>query len=283
MIKIVEKCQAFDKDSEELVEIDVQYEIEEHCIKEIRCINHPGFNGEVKEIIFPQSYMLDGKKEYITGIGSDVFRNRDAMKIDETSFHMGSSLFPVKKVVIPEGITNIEPRAFRNLYTYEIVWPSTCVTIPPGCFEWSRIHQFTGIENVEVIGESAFCTCCGIFGFDWPQKCKVIPMGCFKDCIFLRSIRGIKDVESIGAAAFSCTAFENFIWPEKCKKVPAYCFYESEHLVNVSFFSEVTSVGYYSFTKTQLKCLDLSKSLLCDIDKSVEDSVKLILRPYYQE
>jgi hypothetical protein len=90
-------------------------------------------------------------------------------------------------------------------------------------------------------------------------------------------------VETIGRAAFRDTAIESFIWPEKCDTVPAFCFFGCERLKGVYFPGPISIIQHCCFEKSEVKELDLTNSLFCDIDKNVLKTGIKIKWPFYQE
>lgn len=61
----------------------------------------------------------------------------------------------------------------------EIVWSSSCKTIPNSCFHGSQIESVKNIDRVEIVGTSAFYGTLRLRSLVWPSSCKVIPMCCF--------------------------------------------------------------------------------------------------------
>lgn len=121
-------------------------------------------------------------------------------------------------ITIDDNISEIEDAAFKYAFADEVVWSSSCKTIPADCFFDSRIKRVTNIENVEVVGSRAFNNFY-IRKVSWPLNCKKIPKYCFKA---LDSISGIEDVEEIGEGAFSGSFIQEFAWTKNAKLFPIF-------------------------------------------------------------
>lgn len=131
----------------------------------------------------------------------------------------------VKRLVIEDGIEKIGEGAFSEIQIRieTVYWPKTCKVIPGYCFYASCIESLIGVEEVEVIGESAF-EGSNLLKFAWPPKCKEIPHWCFRGSN-LTQITNIEKVTHVGWAAFATTIeLRNINWPESCEEIPACCF-----------------------------------------------------------
>lgn len=115
---------------------------------------------------------------------------------------IGSSVFSgsFRKVVVDDSIEHIFWGAFKNSNVKEVVWPSSCKTIPICCFQNSKIEHIQNIGHVELISSMAFRNS-SIKHIDWPDNCFLISPSCFSGS-FIETVSNIEHIESIGTLAF---------------------------------------------------------------------------------
>lgn len=120
---------------------------------------------------------------------------------------------PVNRLIIPEGISFIEPYAFSSSSVNTVVWPSTCHGIPLGCFFCSTISTIEyDVKSIKWIGSSAF-SCSNLADFSWPlsRECGQIPRECFMGTK-IQSFKIEENVKALYANAFdSCKIAEGKI------------------------------------------------------------------------
>ena len=113
---------------------------------------------------------------------------------------------PVREVVIPEGITKIQPAAFSNIKTLEQV------TIP---------------QSVTEMGHRAFYGCSALKEIELPEGLTSIPGFGFFDCVLLEQVTIPDSVTAIGGSAFSgCDALRILQWPASVQSVGGSAFFD---------------------------------------------------------
>ena len=94
----------------------------------------------------------------------------------------------IKRLIVEDGIKRVANWAFAYIRVKidEFYWPSTCNTIPKGCFYCSTLKNISGIEDVTEIGPESFGLT-EIEIFNWPPK---ISANCFSlgNCYHLKKI-----------------------------------------------------------------------------------------------
>lgn len=167
---------------------------------------------EIKEFVLPSK---------IPGVETDSIILGDGV----ASLIGGNCSF--NKFVISNGITSISKAAFQMCNKIKtIVIPPSIKEIPERCFKGCRIENviFSGENNIETVGESAFENSYIGGMFSWPSRCRIIPKSCFASS-YLHKIDGLEHVEEVGECAFVFTrALETIHWPLNCKVVPKSCF-----------------------------------------------------------
>lgn len=91
------------------------------------------------------------------------------------------------KIVIPEGVTAIKPRAFENCYRIESIFiPSTVTSIGAGAFRnCERLQDINIPETVKTIGHYAFLNCMSLHQIAIPTNTVKIESGAFEGCFML--------------------------------------------------------------------------------------------------
>lgn len=88
------------------------------------------------------------------------------------------------KVVIPDGVTAIKPRAFENCYHLEsVVIPSTVTSIGAGAFRnCARLQDINIPETVGFIGHYAFLNCVSLYQIAILSNTIKVEKGAFEGC-----------------------------------------------------------------------------------------------------
>ncbi|MBR1475791.1 MAG: leucine-rich repeat protein [Muribaculaceae bacterium] len=130
------------------------------------------------EANIPETVTYDDVEYTITAVENYAF-----------SGMMSSSYPPLKEVVIPGTVISIGKWAFSNLL---------------------YLKSVTLGENVEQIGDGAFCECNSLESIVLPDKLSDLGGFMFQSCSNLKSVTIGKNVQSIGSNAFiGCSKLEN--------------------------------------------------------------------------
>ena len=109
-----------------------------------------------------------------------------------------------QRVIIPEGVVAIGPRAFDASYVQEVIIPDT----------------------VKEIGNEAFLRCKNLESVVFPNDIKEIGEGLFQDCTRLRSFIVPETVETIGASAFYRSGLSTIYIPYSVSYIDGGAFQE---------------------------------------------------------
>ncbi len=116
-------------------------------------------------------------------------------------------------IVIPDGVTSIEWRAFYECSTI------TGVTIP---------------NSVTKLGREVFSYCKNLRSVTLPESIKSIPEYTFIGCTNLRSVVIPDGITAIGVSAFSgCSALESIIIPDSVRSIGSTAFFNCRSLERV--------------------------------------------------
>lgn len=158
----------------------------------------PGENGEVQ----------------ILEVGKGAFKECNRLreitfsdnleKIGEDAF---SSCAMLSSIKIPDTLYEIGEGAFEKTAIRNFVFPSSVDNVPSRCFmDNSALESVELGVNVFSLGILSFAGCTKLKSINIPPGVRSIPEGCFMRC-GLRTIYLSKNIEYIGASAFSSTAY----------------------------------------------------------------------------
>ena len=205
----------------------------------------------------------------------------NCIKIEEDAFMGDESLteftWPNKCDVVPSfcfcGCKNL--RVLYNLCKIERIGTSA--------FSESGLKTFVLGENCIHLGDACFQRCDELEDFTFNENCDVISDMCFFGCNKLSDIKNINHISKIGDYAFSqCKNLHSFNWPKNCHVIPSKCFQDSElRIINISPSSVMLSINENAFNGTKITELDLSNSIMAEIDKTGLPEGVSIKYPYY--
>ena len=167
---------------------------------------------------------------------SETAREKYSAKAD---FHDGVFYyFCPSKIEIPENISIINPYAFKN---------------------WTNLEEAVFYDNVEKIGDGAFCGC-HLKTIRWPRNLKSIGDGAFYNCDFT-NVRGIPaTVTYLGNGAFNSNdRLVEAEVPVGISEVNAL-FVDCRNLKQVYMFDNLKTIGYQMFKN----CISLESVYIPD-------------------
>lgn len=127
-----------------------------------------GYKGSESIIQIPSSFIKDGKKYKVTAIDSAAFTDNSIVKkviIPDTITEIGDSVFynctSLESVVIPEGTTVLAENMFSDCTSLkEVVLPSTLTSIGESDFSGcTSLEKIVIPATVTSIGDNAFTDC----------------------------------------------------------------------------------------------------------------------------
>lgn len=175
---------------------------------------------------------IDGHK--ITGIADDAF----------------CECKNLKKVTVPEGITNFGYRAFVDCTSLEsISLPSTLKELGnnsfQGCTSLKSIELPYGVTSIPL---HSFSGCSSLTEVSIPNSVKHIGWFSFNDCTSLKEIVLPDSVEFVSADAFSgCTSLTNITISSSMERVVQYYFYDCPNLKNITIPESVDFIHEEAF------------------------------------
>ncbi len=214
----------------------------------------------VEEIVTPSRVSekdivnADGEHLDLKYAGISIESNGD---VDKVVFHRAPP--NAVKLVIPEGVTDIDGDAFRQCKDLEsVVFPNSVSIIPSNAFsskvnrnlksvvipahasiEYRAFYNLPSLESVTLnmdgeaaappedasIGHDAFGWCLKLKQIEFPEGIRSIGKDAFMNCELLESIMLPDGVETIGEGAFSqCFALKTLRLPDSVKTIGMWAF-----------------------------------------------------------
>ena len=125
----------------------------------------------------------------------------------------------LKKIVIPEGVTQIGSYAFANCTNLmDISLPQSLKTLGNGAFAWDKFVTIELPDSLEKIGVSCFDSCPNLTAINIPDGITTLGNYTFSNCKNLRTLTGGLNVESLGQSAFQNAALLSINLP-KCSRL----------------------------------------------------------------
>lgn len=138
------------------------------------------------------------------------------------------------KVVIPDGVKEINESAFYGCKITDIVIPDSVTEIGASAFVSTDIKSFTFSKSMDTIPESMFSSCQNLTDIKIPEHIKKIGRYAFSN-ISIRSIDLPEGLTEIGVNAFifnpDCDYDTEVILPASIKKLDSHSFYGVKHII----------------------------------------------------
>ncbi len=200
---------------------------------------------DITEVEIPQSY--DNKK--ITGIDYNAFENCTSLK----------------KVIIPEGITEIGKYAFKNCTSLETISiPKSIKEIGVGAFDNCNSLKYNLYQNGHYLGNDDDNYLVLFNGIDSSAKsfhvhdaCQIIYSKALYSFSNMKSVEMPYSITDIGSRAFGlCSSLESFLVPNYIKNFSLEWFENCNSLKTITISANVETVALPSYSFT---CKNLSE------------------------
>ena len=170
----------------------------------------------------------------------------------------------IKKIIIPDSVTNIGTSAFYNCEALtSIKIPDSVTSIESYAFlDCYKLSDLSIGNKVKSIGYEAFQNCTSLTSITIPESVTNIGDYAFFGCTALTSVTIPVSVTSIGSSTFSgCTALTSITIPASVTSIGNSAFYGCTALTNVTIPASVTSIGNEVFESCDsLERIDVDKN-----------------------
>ena len=109
----------------------------------------------------------------------------------------------LKKIVIPEGVTQIGRYAFANCTNLmDISLPQSLKKLDNSAFAWDKFATIELPDSLETMGTECFSGCLNLTAINIPDGITTLGLKVFNNCRKLRTLTGGLNVESLGQSVF---------------------------------------------------------------------------------
>ena len=156
--------------------------------------------------------------------GEDPFRGCKSLQ-DANGFVVVSGILcdyfgTADKVVIPDGVKEIEHNCFNNEKMTELILPNSLIKIGEGAFQnCTNLKKVEIPDSVSEIGRSAFSGCSSLSELKLSANVKTIDFSVFSGTANLKKVVVPEGVEEILYSAFSGSGIEEITLPASLKKL----------------------------------------------------------------
>lgn len=207
----------------------------------IYLMSYKGLGGEVtipddRGVTTIYAYAFSGYKYVDKDLSAgDVINDEDPYYLKQQ--YIGDDT--ITKIVIPEGVEEIQQYAFANLTALEeVVLPKSLKKIGVGAFFGCNKLKKINLENAKFINEKAFS-------------------GCALEEIDLSS------VVAIGNYTFESCKLNYVVLPESSQSLGVGAFYKNDYLTSVEFKAPKIKIGSYAFAEcAQLSSVDINAAVI---------------------
>ena len=161
----------------------------------------------------------------------------------------------IKKIEIPDGVTDIGDRVFYNCTNLEnITIPETVKTIGFHAFDnCVKIKDIKLPDNLEVIQTGAFYNCISLKKIEIPKGVSAVYTKVFSDCRSLEDIVFLGNIGEIEDSAFEgCEKLKTIKFPNSLEKIGKYAFRNCSSLSDINIPEEIKTVGEDAFLGTDI-------------------------------
>lgn len=203
----------------------------------------------------------------ITKIGDNAFCNAGITQITlpDSLTAIGESAFSgtkLKSIVIPDSVTELEAYALCACYELkDVTLPRRLTTIREGLFMYSSINTLTIPQSVTKIEKWAFSES-NLTEITLPPFVTELPFGAFMDCRYLRKVRMLGNVKTIGESAFdNCSQLSDILLPNSLTDIGSTAFRNCSALQTIQLPNRLKSIGKWAFAYSGLQEIHIPDSV----------------------
>ena len=205
----------------------------------------------------------DGELSYteaaaVTDLGTVFKSNTQIISFNElqyftglTSIGYGAFYYCTRltSVTIPNSVTSISDRAFRDCNLTSVTIPNSVTSIGYEAFYGCTLTSVTIPNSVTSISDRAFIYCSNLTSVTIPNSVTSIGVRAFQNCSGLTSVTIPNSVTSIGYEAFyGCNRLTSVTIPNSVTSIGYNAFMDCSDLTTVNIPNSVTSIGNDAFS-----------------------------------
>ncbi len=222
-----------------------------------------------KELIIPETLVVNGKKYTVTSIYRDSFNtagrflNNYGTENEKEEKFSTIKDYGIKKLVIPNTVKSIGNGAFKSNQIEEVSLADGLESIGDYAFQYCDKLKSVEIPNsVTYTGKYAFYDCRSLETVTLSQGMKVIEENCFYNCA-LKSIEIPSTITKIDIGAFSnCKLLESVDIPDCVTSIEGNAFRGCKSLTEMTLPDSIVIINTWVFADcTSLASVRLSKNI----------------------
>lgn len=203
------------------------------------------------------------------GTGWSYFEDGTLVLFGNEIFHANiDCIADVKKLIICEGPTSIEPYATYDSFRY-----------------WTNLKSVWLPESLTSISNFIFSDCSNLEEVHFSSNNINLARLVFKNCVSLKNITFPENLANVSFAegCFKwCSSLDNIVLPDSLTTIPSSCFYGCTNLQNIVLPDTIKNIGSYAFTDcTNLQQINIPDSVTNIAEHAFENcsSLKSIVLP----
>lgn len=171
-------------------------------------------------------YYIYGLSNFTSATIPETHKGRDVVSLRGNTF---SNMYFLKKVNLPDSVTEIRGQAFKNAYKL------TSIKLP---------------SKLKYLGGGAFYNCKSLKSIDIPDSVTYIGGEAFYNCKSLESVKLSSNISEIRGSTFeNCTSLKSVVIPDNVTRIGGHAFYGNSSLssVVISENSKLDEIGSSAF------------------------------------
>ena len=170
---------------------------------------------------------------------------------------MSWRVFPIKEVIIKEGVTEIGEGAFSDCSFKKITIPNSVMIIKRGAFfRCYNLEELIIPANIRILEEGAFLDCSSLKNIKILASITSIACGTFKMCTSLIKVNIPEGVTEVGEDAFSnCESLKEITLPDSITSIGNGSFYACKNLKEIRIPDSVKYIANHTFNH----CISLTE------------------------
>ena len=214
----------------------------------------------------------------VVEIPSAVYINDKSMKVTSIESYAFYGCIDLRKVTVPNTVTEIGTYAFYATDIYEVTLSKNITEIKEFTFASTSLSSITIPDKVTKIGDGAFFGCADLHDVVLPENLTTIGEGAFMSAGFLPGYLNINlpnTLTQLGNGAFLGSYVHNVTIPNSLDSIPPQAFAMCMKLQHVTIPNSIKKIGYLAFyannslrnvtIPNSVKYIDYGAFMWCDV------------------
>lgn len=218
--------------------------------------------GSESKVIIPEGVKVIGEGAFMGTPVTDVTVPEGVTEIEKRAF-WGCEL--LTEISLPEALRSIGDNAFRNCGSLmEVVIPDGVAFVGEAAFrDCEQMERAILPDTLEELRASTFSECLRLTGIHLPAKLRRIGVSCFRGCVSLTEIvipEGVRDLDD--STFMSCTSLRSVNLPEGLNSIGRQCFSQCGRLMSIDVPDSVRVIAGNAFYNSGLMNVSTEKFVI---------------------